>query len=346
MSVYFNQTNITPGDSQFITRQEVIEGFSTLASDLSGVDFNNIFYNPNAKFSTISMPTNGSITNPANIQANSALGVSSVLMTYNRMFAQLTDPFTLGIRDNIGGVQYSPLVAGQLWAKPQTFTNQPACVVAPESLNYITSLSDPNQQKMIIGYNSPQSNVGLFNISSINGQPPNTAGTTFTTLTGSNLTTTGTLTSPRVVSISSINGVAFNTFQKIILTGGGTTSISANVPTTIFQQTLPGNTLNPLTSYQYQLQITIQNIGTVAYPIMFGVRLGGPAGQIIYTQTASITGLAGVPSTGLPIGLSGIAQTGLLTNLVEVIALCSATVSITVGITTSPQNIFTLKLLS
>lgn len=307
MSAYFNQTNISPGTTQFITRSEVQAAFSTIASDLSGFDWNKLLSNPNPNFSTITMPTNGSISNPNFIQANGGTGVSTTITTYNRMFANLSDPYTLGIRDNaFGGCNYTPLALGQLWVKPQIFANQPTTIIAPQLMAYATSLSDPTQQKTVIQLNSLANGVALTNISSINGNPPSGA-TTFTNLTGSNLTTTGALTSPQIVSVSSINGVPYSAAYSALWTGSGSVTLTSGVAGVLATINLPAATLQPNQTYIYDVPINFvsfpggQPTGMVCN---VGIRLGNN-GQINYQVPLYITST----SQGLSLNLTGIAQT-------------------------------------
>lgn len=307
MSIYYNQTNQTPGTSQFITRAEVQNAFSSIAGDLSGVDWQNILYNPNPKFSTITMNPTGSITQGAVVQAASGLGISSQLMTYNRMFANLSDPYTLGIRDNApGGVNYSPLALGQVWVKPKFFDNSPGVVIAPQLMAYVTSLTDPTQQKTFCQLNSLANGVALSNISSINGNPPSGA-TTFTNLTGSNLTTTGTLTSPQIVSVSSINGVPYSAAYSTQWTGTGSVTLTSGVPGILATINLPAGTLQANQTYIYDVPLVFTSIPPgqpSGFVCNIGLRLGNN-GQINYQVPLYILGT----TQGMSVNLTGIAQT-------------------------------------
>ena len=350
MSVIPNQSWINSGTADYITRTEVIN----FLQDLSGLDLSGqLFYKPNALFSTIQMnPASGSITGGQYYTATSALGVSSVLMTYNRMFPVNSDPYTLGIRDDIGGVNYSPLVAGQFWAKPQIYTTQPTCVVAPASLNYVTSLTDPTLQKMIIGYNTPESNVGLFNISSINGQPPNTAGTTFTTLTGTTLNATNVNTT-NLANVTNFNGLTKWPPYSAGYNIAGISGLNDNTPTVVGTITVPFNLpTGALCSVSVPVRIGAFAPGSPAtVNFELGLRVGGSAAGgsgISYTTPFTIN--TNLTSGFATVSISGLFKTPTVstTNTIEIIAVVQQGVSITCNITNpvSPANIYCISVLT
>jgi hypothetical protein len=300
--------------SAFITRQEVVQGLSTIANDLSGFNFSNIFANPNPLFSTITMNASGNIQGAAQVYATGALGISSVVETYNRMFASGTDPFVLGIRN--GANQYQPVALGQLWVKPNVFTNETACVVAPASLNYATAIGT---NYPVINFNSATNQVSLSNISSINGNPPS-GQNTFTSLTGSNITLSGMLTSPQIVNLSSINGATYTPVYNSSYTGTYSVTAPANSNAVLIGSiTLPAGTLKPNTSYLFDVPLTFVSIPPgqpTNFVLNIGLRLGNN-GQINYQYPLFINQF----SQSLGLSLSGVAQTNAVSVTSQTIDL-------------------------
>ena len=347
MSVYYNQTNITPGTSQFITRQEVLEGFSTIASDLSGFNFNNLFANPNPQFSSITMNASGTIGGGTLVGATSALQVSSVLTTYNRLFPNATDPFILGMRANASAA-YTPLALGGLAIKNNTFTTEPTQYLTNTTLGWQTSLTN---QYPVLQWNAATNNLGLSNISSINGNPPSGA-TTFTNLTGVNLTTTGQLTSPQVVSLSSINGVPYQVPYNAGWSGSSQPVLASGVPQTVATITLPAGYFQQNTTYIYDVPIVLNSMppgSPSGFVCNIGIRLGGN-GQINYQIPLTIF----ASSQGLQINLTGIAQTNTSSppsaQTIEIIAVQNSGASFNPNFTspasTGGLNVYTIKPLS
>jgi hypothetical protein len=306
--------SLNTGTSAFITRQEVVQGLSTIANDLSGFNFSNIFANPNPMFSTITVNAGGNTQGGAQVFAGNAIGISSVLETYNRMFASGSDPFVLGIRN--GANQYQPLALSQVWVKPNVFTNEVATVVAPASFNYATAIGT---NYPVINFNTATNSVALSNISSLNGLNPTTAGTTFTSLTGSNITLSGMLTSPQVVNLSSINGSPYVPAYNSSYSGTYGITAPSGTATLIGSITLPAGTLKPNTNYIFDVPLIFtsfppgQPTGMV---LNVGLRLGGN-GQINYQYPLFIT----TSSQGLAISLSGVAQTNAVSVTTQTIDL-------------------------
>jgi|688.fasta_scaffold07436_16 hypothetical protein len=304
--------------SAFITRSEVIQGLSTIANDLSGFNFSNIFANPNPLFSTVTVNAGGSVLGANIIGAGSAYQISSVVETYNRMFASAADPFVLGVRTNTGAAnQYVPLALQQLWLKNTIFTNEPTTVIGPTSFNYATSIGT---NYPIINLNTATNTVALSNISSLNGVNPTTAGTTFTSLTGSNITMTGTLTSPQIVSLSSINGAAYTPVFNSSYTGQFSVTAPANSNAVLITSiTLPAGTLKPNTSYLFDVPLTFVSIPP-AQPTNFVLNIGlrlGNNGQINYQYPLFINNF----SQSLGLSLSGVAQTNAVSVTSQTIDL-------------------------
>ena len=334
MSVIPHLSWTTAYTPDYLTRTELYEGLSTLANDLSGLDLSGIvFSNPNPKFSTIQMPPNGSISNPGNIVANSALGVSSVLMTYNRPYASLADPPFLGIRDNIVGTNYSPLAVGALLAKGQIFTNAISQFVNPTQSGYF----DANSNAVpVTNFNPLVNQVALSNISSINGNPPS-GGTTFTTLTGNTLNAT-TVNTTNLLNVTNFNGNTKIAPYSAPWNITGLAGINNNTATLVGTLSLPFNlTANGLVAVSIPLRIGGFAPGSPAvYYGAFGVRIGGPSGQITYLQTVAInTNLTSGYQSFSVSGMAQVSATGV-TNTIDVIAIQQTGSNITCAIANPP----------
>lgn len=300
MATLFNQTNINSDTSLFITRQEVIQGLSTLAGDLSGANLSTLFYNPDPKFSTVTVNASGSVQGGANVYANSALGVSSVLMTYNRPYPTATSAtFQLGVRDAANNYQLMAL--GGVLAKGQVFTSGNSQYMNPTGSGFFDVNSNSYPMTVFNG-----TGIALSNVSSINGLPP-TGGTTFNTLTGNTLIANQ-VNATQLVGVSSINGLMY---QSPLVQGYTQTvtsvTLNSNVPQTGITITLPTGYLKQNTTYLYDVPFQIVSWppgSPTGFNMFIGIRLGGN-GQINYQIPLYIENT----TQGALLSLTGIAQT-------------------------------------
>ena len=299
MATLFNQTNINADTSLFITRQEVIEGLSTLAGDLSGSNLSTLFYNPDPKFSTVTVNASGSVQGGANVYAGSALGLSSVLMTYNRPYANSALPYQIGVRDAANNYQLMTL--GGVLAKGQVFTNAISQYMNPTQSGFFDVNSNAYPLSVFNG-----TGIALSNVSSINGLPP-TGGTTFNTLTGNTLIAQQ-VNVPQLVGVSSINGLMY---QSPLVQGYTQTvtsvTLNSNVPQTGITITLPTGYLKQNTTYLYDVPFQIVSWppgSPTGFNMFIGIRLGGN-GQINYQIPLYIENT----TQGALLSLTGIAQT-------------------------------------
>jgi len=323
--VYFNQTNISPGTSQFVTRDEVLQGLSTLAGDLSGVNFSTFFNQPNPTFSTITMNPTGNIRLPQNIttQTVALSTVGGIIPTQSQGTGGQFNG--LGITAGLSGTAY-----GDLYTKNVIANN---------------GLTTANNDKLLYGYNGiaglpaaggTQGFMGwnptnalpfqLSNVSTINGIPPNTSGTTFTNLSGVNLTTSGMLTSPQIVSVSSINGLPYQAAAASNYITSNVVNLPTNTPTTVISAAVPAGVLAPNTSYTVNFPFVLgANIPSAPlnFQVVFGIRLGGN-GQINYTTPYWIAANSVLP---ISLDINAVVQTNITaitSNLVEVIGIHNA----------------------
>lgn len=320
MSVYYNQTNITPGTANFITRAEVIQGLSTLAGDLSGVNFSTFFLQPNPVFSTITMNPTGNIALPAAINTQtltlSTVGGVKPVQPFGTTFA--------GIGVTAPG---QPTLYGDIYAKnfgAQNGLNNTSNNVLLYSYNGVSGLTSNGVAQGLVGWNPTNAlPFNLSNVSTINGIPPNTSGTTFTNLSGQNLTTTGTLTSPQLANLSSINGLPYQAAATSNYITSNVVSLLNNTATSVVSAPVPAGVLAPNTSYTVNFPFVLGSAippSPLNFQVVFGVRLGGN-GQINYTTPYWIAANSVLPIT-LDINcVVQTNQTAISANVVEIIAI-------------------------
>lgn len=170
MSALFNQTNIAPGTSQFITRTEVIQGFSTLAGDLSGVNLSSFFINPNPIVSSITVNPSGTVGNPAVMTAG-RYNISTVGAVAP------VKPYAVG--NYQGHTDLTGNIYVDVYAKNFGATNPANTATPGNTLLYgytgIYGLPSGGGTQGFMGWNPGNpagTNFILSNISSINGIPP------------------------------------------------------------------------------------------------------------------------------------------------------------------------------
>ena len=348
MAALFNQTNIASYTTQFITRKEVADGFSTLAGDLSGVNLSTLFLNPNPQVSTLSVNPTGLVSGYAaaqyksvNLSTTQKLGLTN-LGTYLGAITAIAD----------GSPNTAPVVG--LGFKAELLTNNNNQTRIDYNFNQITGTPDAVNFAPMATYNPGAANPPwvLSNISTINGIPPNTTGTTFTTLTGSNLTTTGTLTSPQIVSVSSINGLPYQalyTGQVLPASTNYPITLTSNIAAVVASITLPAGYLQPNTTYLYDVPFAFLSYPTGGgFPLNIGIRLGNN-GQINYQYPLMM-----VPGAqGFGFSLTGIAQTNAASvgsQQIQIIAAQFGAASFSCTFQSPPSaggaNVFSIKPLS
>lgn len=351
MSVLFNQTNITPGTSQFITRAEVSQFASTITGDLSGVNISSLLTNPNPLLSTLNINPSGYANLGAYGQASSAYLISTSALTYNRPYPTATNPnFILGLRDDTGGTNYKPLAVGGLLSKNLFFYNEPSAYVNPTQIGFFNQNSN---SVPALNFNATTNNLSLTNISSINGNPP-TGATSYTTLTGQNIINTGSINNAQFVGLSSINGISYQQAYSTGYVGGGQVSLATGTAQTAITITLPAGYLKQNTSYVYDVPVKFTSYppGSPAnFNLWWGIRLGGN-GQINYQFPQYIfTPASGSGDQGIVVSITGVAQTNSssppATQTIEVVCLQNggSTFSPTIQnpTTTGGLNIYSIK---
>ena len=220
MSALYNQTNTAPGTFNFISRQEVIEGLSTLASDLSGLNISsfNLAIPANPSFSTIRMPATGLISGYAPIQTSnvilqSSLGAGVINKIQTGGFANQSN-IAMAAADSTGAT--APIVASSYAAKLGGINSAATYhQLLPTGLQVVDAAgASPNQWmtwNTLVGANS---RIALNNISTINGTPVGAGITSYTTLSGSNINNSAVIATPSMVGLSSLNALPISAYQN------------------------------------------------------------------------------------------------------------------------------------
>lgn len=352
MSALFNQTNIAPGTTNFITRAEVIQGFSTLAGDLSGVNFSTFFLQPNPVVSTLTVNPSGTISLPGSINTQ-ILNLSSVSQILP-VAPQGTTQF-LGI--GVGSATGVNSVFQDFYAKNH-FSQNTNTKAQGDKINYsyqgIYGLQGGVNAQPLAVWNSGApsgSNWTLANVSSINGVQPG-AFNNFTSITGSNITLNGNLLAPQMTGLSSINGVPYSAVYTGSYNFSGSVTAPANgTAALVYSIPLPAGYLQPNTTYIYDVPLVLTSFDSgqpTGFVCNIGLRLGNN-GQINYQIPLAIF----ASTQGTPVNLTGIAQTNSTTIGSQTIDLVIATqLGATFTATWSAPssagglNVFTIKPLS
>ena len=237
MSVNEFVTSANQKQSLYITRQEVIDAITSLSS-LSSINF----LSPNPLFSTITMNPSGQINGFAPIQTsnvvfapNAALGKPGNLRLG---FVGNQSTSALCVTDTTGNL--APMRATNFIANSGGASGFSAGWAF--SSNGFVTVDGNGLANPILTWQFGNSNaIALQGISTINGQPVGTQIQTYTSLTGSNITNTGVIATPSLVSLSSLNGVALSSYSNtqiwkpytVTATGASNVAMVANVPQTV-----------------------------------------------------------------------------------------------------------------
>lgn len=312
MSALYNQTNIAPGTSLFISRAEVLDGLSTLAGDLSGVNFSTFFNNPNPVVSSITVNPSGTISLPGVVRTQ-ALNLSSVSQIFP-VAGNGTQYTAIGAASATGlNAVYADFYAKNHVAQ-NSVTNQNADKIL-YSYQGVTAQSAAGVSQPLAVWNSTSpsgTQWTLANVSTINGVQPGASFNTFTSITGSNITMNGTLLAPQMTGLSSINGViyqvpyngSYNFSGSVTAAGNGTAQLVTSI-------NLPASYLQPNTTYLYDVPLVLTSIppgGPTSFVCNIGLRLGNN-GQINYQIPLTIF----TTTQGIQVNLTGIAQTNPIT---------------------------------
>jgi hypothetical protein len=319
------------------------------AGGLSTISFN---VGPNPSFSTVSINPTGSINmNGAALTTATSLGVSSIGSLQARPWTTAQNALTVVAGDGSGleGLQAQTLVA----KLTNGVANNPGVYLDKTGLwgaSNDTWTGSYTPGMTWLGSNGANQWV-LQNVSTINGTPPNTGSTSFTTLTGDTLNASVAVNTPVVNNISSFNGspviAEMDTSYTMATVNGlqdNTFTVLTTIPTTF---TVPTDAA-VLASVNIRIGSFASGSPAVFYG-QFGLRIGGQGGGggvFLFNSVAIPTALtAGTTS----FTISGICQTptSSATNTIEVVGVNITGVAITCQITNpiTPANIVYAKVL-
>ena len=216
MSLNRYVTSLNEMTNMFITREEVITGLSTIFSDLSGINFSSINFGvgPNPSFSTINMNPSGTIALPANVNTRalnlSTVGALQPVQAFGSGFQNL------GFTSN-SGTQYAIPWAAGFGAQSGTVNAASNDKMFYGPSNILGYPGAGGAAQFLMRWNSAApagSNFSLTNVSTINGQQVGTSVTSYTNLTGNNITNNQVIASPSIVGVSSLNALPISAYQN------------------------------------------------------------------------------------------------------------------------------------
>lgn len=236
-------TSANKNYSLYITREETIQALSSIVPALSSLNFSSIlFQNPNPSFSTISMNPNGQINGFPLVTAGQLNFVSSAAVGN----AQRLDLANVGGVSNVAITSIdtqgncAPLQGNLLTARQGSATGTSVYQQIGPTGNTFFSANGGGAVPYVSWNTLTGANarIALSNISSINGTATGTQITTYTSLTGSNITNSQVITTPALNSVSSINGSNIATFANnqqwvvytVTNTGTQACPVTANTP--------------------------------------------------------------------------------------------------------------------
>lgn len=348
MSLNPNQTYAGVNNNLYISRAEVLEAISSIGG-LSTIS--NLFTTPNPLFSTITMNPNGLIGGFAPIRSSNVVFATTspvvnaaAQLKLGTVGNQSTN--ALVVADSLGNTgvmraqRYIANIGGvNGYGAGWSFTNA--------GFVYVDG-NDAQTPVITAPVGAPQ-NIALQNISSINGSAVGQQITTYTNLTGSNITNSQVIQTPSIVGISSLNGSNINTFanqqlwvSRTISPSTSNVNMTANVPQTIF-------TINNL-----PVTVAVGRYINVSIPMGVSPASGSAATQINVTFTAyiggNVTQNTGVAATAcLSPGsannnrlatITGVVSANGPTNVLTIQAVCDQTVALSFAITAFFNQIF------
>jgi hypothetical protein len=353
MSVIPSLAWINSATPDYITRAEVIDFASSVIQYISAGGLSTISFNvgPNPSFSTVQINPTGNIgMNGAALTNATSLGISSIGSLQARPWTTAQNAATVVAADGSGleGLQAQTLIA----KLTNGTVNNPGVYMDKTGLwgaSNDTWTGSYTPGMTWLGSNGANQWV-LQNVSTINGTPPNTTNTTFTTLTGNTLNSSNVNTNA-VNNISSFNGapvIAEMDTSYTMTTVNGLADNTFTVLTTINTPfTVPTDA-----AVLASVNIRIGSFASGSPPVFygqFGLRIGGQGGGggvFLFNSVAIPTNLtAGTTS----FTISGICQTptAATTNTIEVVAVNITGVAVTCQITSpvTPANIVYAKVL-
>lgn len=334
-------TSANAKTSLYITRNEVIEAISSIVPALSTFSSITFGTSPNPNFSTIAMNGSGVITGFVPIQTSNVIFASTTQLFAAgnlRLCAVGTQPNrALGPTDTQGNM--APLRANNFYATAGGSAGF-AAGWAFSSNGFVTVDGNGNANPVLTWQYGNSNAIGLQNISTINGAPVGQGITTYSNLTGVNINNSGVVTTPSIVSLSSLNGIPLSSYTNqqlwvpytVTVTAASNVTMVANVPQVIF--TFTGL---PITA-------GIGRFINISVPINVSPASGSVGAQTNVSMTAFIGGNVSPINTGVSaatalspgsangvrqVTLSGIASVNGPNNTLQIQAVCDQNVVLT-----------------
>ena len=225
--------------SLYITREEVIQGISSIIPALSSFSTISFGTSPNAKFSTITMNPGGSISGFVPIQTNNLIFQSTTTLGQpgNLVLGKVgsQNNAALCVTDNNGTM--APMRANNFIANASS-ANGFSAGWAFSSNGFYTVDGNGLGTPFITWQFGNNQKIAMSNVSTINGTPVGQQFTTYTSITGQDINNTGVITAPSIVSLSSLNGVPLASYTNsqlwvpytVTVTTPSNVTMVANVP--------------------------------------------------------------------------------------------------------------------
>jgi len=243
-------TSLNANTSAFITRQEVIQALSTIVPELSTLNISSlIFGSPNPLFSTVTVNPSGQINGFAPIQTSNVIFAANAGLQKpaNLRLGYVGNQSTSALCVTDSANNLAPMRATNFIANAGSASGFSAGWAF--SSNGFVTVDGNGAANPILTWQFGNSNtIALSNISTINGSPVGSQIQTYTSLTGSNITNTGVIATPSLVSLSSLNGIALSNYANnqlwvpytVTVTAASNITMVANTPQTVLQfNTLP-----------------------------------------------------------------------------------------------------------
>ena len=236
-------TSANQNYSLYITREEVIQGISSIIPALSSFSTISFGVSPNPTFSTIRMNSGGSISGYVPIQTNNLVFQSTTTLgqSGNLVLGKVgsQNNQALCVTDNNGVMA---TMRAQNFIANASQASGFSAGWAFSSNGFVTVDGNGVGTPIITWQFGNNQKIAMSNISTINGVPVGQQFTTYTSISGSNINNSGVITAPSIVSLSSLNGVPLSSYANSQLwvpytvtnTNLSNVTMVANTPQVIF----------------------------------------------------------------------------------------------------------------
>lgn len=330
-------TSANTTQSLYITREETIQAISSIVPLLSSFSTITFGVSPNPKFSTVSINTNGGL-----ISGYAPIQTSNVIFAAQAPVLNAATQLRLGKVGALASASTNALCVADTNGNTAVMRAQRYIANVGGVGGYGAGWSFTNSGFVAIDANDnvtpvltcPIGNtaaIALQNISTINGSPPNVNPTTYTNLSGNNITNSQVIGTPSIINLSSLNGLPIsqivnqNTWVPYTVTNLAAVSNTyiPNTPVQVIAFTNIPITAAVNRAVNISVPITVTPIGAVPADCRFtliaylggGITGGSGVSQSIYFRagsTAAVTiTLAGtciVNGNQNSLGISGLLE--------------------------------------